>query len=385
MTGYDVAIVGLGAVGAATALQLSGRNAKVIAFDRFEPPHVFGSSHGETRVTRLAIGEGDHLTPLAIRSHELWRQIERESGAKLLSQSGALIISSHDNAAQTHVSGFFGKTVAAANAFGIPHGLLSAAQVRARWPAFKMHESEFAYLEPSAGFVRPEACVAAQLRLARAHGAEIHTGEAVLGLDSSADTVVLATDKARYAASRLILAAGAWLPQLLPEFARLFKIYRQTQFWFAVDDPAGFAPERFPVFIWELRNSRRGIYGFPAIDGAGAIKIASEEFADTTTAETVNREISQAEIDAVYGLLAPHLSGVTPHCLRATACLYTVTPDFGFVVDSHPDSERILIASACSGHGFKHSPAIGEILADMALGATPRFNLAPFRLRRLSS
>jgi len=385
MTGYDVAIVGLGAVGAAAALQLSGRNVNVIAFDRFEPPHVFGSSHGETRVTRLAIGEGDHLTPLAIRSHELWREIEREGGAKLLSESGALIISSHDNAAQTHVSGFFGKTVAAAGAFGIPHELLSATQVRARWPAFNVHESEFAYFEPSAGFVRPEACVAAQLRLARAHGAEIHTGEAVLGFESSGDTMVLATGKARYAASRLILAAGAWLPQLLPEFARLFKIYRQTQFWFAVDDPAAFAPDQFPVFIWELRNSRRGIYGFPAIDGAGAIKIASEEFADTTAAETVNREISQDEIDTVYGLVAPHLFGLAPHCPRATACLYTVTPDFGFVIDTHPDSERVLIASACSGHGFKHSPAIGEILADMALGATPRFDLAPFRLRRLSS
>src|ERR1051325_3488533 len=150
MTGYDVAIVGLGAVGAAAALQLSGRNVNVIAFDRFEPPHVFGSSHGATRGTRVAIGEGDHLTPLAIRSHELWREIEREGGAKLLSESGALIISSHDNAAQTHVSGFFGKTVAAAGAFGIPHELLSATQVRARWPAFNVHESEFAYFEPSA-------------------------------------------------------------------------------------------------------------------------------------------------------------------------------------------------------------------------------------------
>ncbi|HEY1637377.1 MAG TPA: N-methyl-L-tryptophan oxidase, partial [Rhizomicrobium sp.] len=383
MTGYDVAIVGFGAVGAAAALQLSQRHANVIAFDRFEPPHAFGSSHGETRVTRLAVGEGDHLTPLAMRSHELWREIERESGADLLSQSGALIISSGDNAAQTHVSGFFGKTVAAANAFGIPHEMLSAAQVRARWPAFNMHDSEFAYFEPSAGFVRPEACVAAQLQLARAHGAKIRASETVLGFQPSGDTVVLTTNKARYEASRLILAAGAWLPQILPAFAPLFKIYRQTQFWFAVDDPAAFAPARFPVFIWELRNSRRGIYGFPAIDGAAAIKIASEEFAGTTTAETV-REISQAEIDAVYRLLAPHLSGVTPHCLRATACLYTVTPDFGFVIDTHPDSERILIASACSGHGFKHSPAIGEILADMALGLRPKFDLAPFRLRRLS-
>jgi sarcosine oxidase len=383
MTTHEIAIVGLGAVGSATALQLARRNVDVIAFDRFHPPHATGSSHGETRVTRLAIGEGEHLTPLAMRSHELWREIERESGTALLSETGALIVSSHHNAAQTHVSGFFGNTVAAAEKFGIAHEILDAGHVRGRWPQFNLHDSEFAYFEPSAGFVRPEACVAAQLQLARAHGAEIHTGEAVLGVTPFADQIVLTTDVGRYTADRLIVAAGAWLPQLLPELAPLFKIYRQTQFWFAVDDPIAFAPDRFPVFIWELRNSRRGIYGFPAIDGESAIKIASEEFAETTTAEAVNREISPAEIDTVYGLLAPHLSGVTRHCARATVCLYTVTPDFGFVIDPHPNSERI--ASACSGHGFKHSPAIGEILADMALRRAPRFDLSPFRLRGLSS
>ncbi len=382
---HEVAIAGLGAAGSAAALQLARRGADIIALDQFEPPHRFGSSHGETRVTRLAIGEGDHLTPLAMRSHELWREIEGESGASLLSQTGALIISSHDNAAQTHVSGFFEKTLAAAEKFRIPHEILDAAQVRARWSQFKIHQSEFAYFEPSAGFVRPEAAVAAQLRLAKRYGAEIRADETVLGIEPSGERVVLTTDKGRYAAQQVIVAAGAWLPQLLPECASPFKIYRQGQYWFAVDEPARFAADRFPVFIWELRNSPRGIYGFPAIDNAGAIKIASEEFAETTTADTVNREISQTEIDAVYGLIAPHLSGVTPHSVRATACLYTVTPNFGFVIDRHPECERILIASPCSGHGFKHSPAIGEMLADMVLGQTPRFDLSPFRLRRLSS
>jgi sarcosine oxidase len=385
MNAYDVAVVGLGAMGSAAALQLARRKADVIALDRFAPPHAFGSSHGETRVTRFAIGEGDHLTPLATRSHELWREIERGSGASILSETGALIISSDDNAAQTHVSGFFGKTVAAAQRFGIAHEILDAAQVRTRWPQFNMHESEFAYFEPTAGFVQPEAAIAAQLQLARAHGAEIHTGEAVLGFEPLGDNVVLTTDEARYAANRVILAAGAWLPDLIPEYAPLFKIYRQLQFWFEVEDAAAFAPDRFPVFIWELQNSKRGIYGFPAIDGAGAIKVASEEFAETTTAETASRDIAQTEIAAVYELVAPHLRGVTPRCVRATACLYTVTPDFGFVIDTHPASERIVIASPCSGHGFKHSPAIGEMLADMALGRPPRFDLLPFRFRRLFS
>src|SRR6476646_8815118 len=141
MTTYDIAVTGLGATGSAAILQLAWRNAKVIGIDRFGPPHAFGSSHGETRVTRLAIGEGDYLTPLVTRSHELWREIERESGANLLRQSGALIISSHDNAAQTHVTGFFGKTVAAANTFNIAHEIMTAAQVRIRWPQFKVHDS----------------------------------------------------------------------------------------------------------------------------------------------------------------------------------------------------------------------------------------------------
>jgi sarcosine oxidase len=158
-----------------------------------------------------------------------------------------------------------------------------------------------------------------------------------------------------------------------------------VQLWFEVEDPIAFAPARFPTFIWELQNSSRGLYGFPALGGARAIKVASEEFDSTTTAATVNRDVSPDEIAAVAALATAHIAGVTPHCVRAAACLYTVMPDFGFVIDTHPASERIIIASPCSGHGFKHSPAIGEALADMALGRTPRFDLTPFRLARFSS
>jgi len=382
---YDVAVAGLGAMGSATVLQLARRGVKAIGFDRFEPPHAFGSSHGDTRVTRLAIGEGSHLTPLAMRSHELWREIEQESGAHLLSETGALIVSSEANAAQTHVSGFFGRTIVAAEKFGIAHELLEASEIRARWPQFKVRRDEHGYFEPTAGFVRPEACIRAQLMLARRYGADIRTTERVHGFESAANRMTIKTDKSQYSAEKLIVAAGAWLPDLLPEYARLFKIYRQVQLWFEVEDAAAFAPERFPVFIWELQNSARGIYGFPALNGANAIKIASEEFNATTTADAVNRTVSDEEIEAVAALATANLAGVTPHCVRATACLYTVTPDFGFVIDTHPASERILVASPCSGHGFKHSPAIGEALADMALRRTPRFDLVPFRLRRLFS
>jgi sarcosine oxidase len=383
MPHYDITIVGLGAMGASTALQLSKRGARVIGFDRWNPPHSLGSSHGETRVTRLAVGEGEHLTPLAIRSHQLWREIERETSATLLSETGALIISSERNAAQTHVSGFFRRTVAAAQQFGIAHEVLDATQIHARWPQFNVRDDEIGYFEPTAGFVRPEECVRAKLTLARRYGAELHTNEIVLGFGASEFAATVTTNQGRYSADKLIVAAGAWLPELLGEpYASLFKVYRQTQFWFEVEKATAFAPERFPVFIWELQNSTRGIYGFPALDGVGAIKVASEFFASTTTPAEVNRDVSNDEIAAMHDLVGPNLRGVTSHCIKAAACLYTVTPDFGFVIDAHPEHENIIIASACSGHGFKHSPAIGEMLADMALGQSPRFDLAPFCLRR---
>ena len=382
-TTCDVAIIGLGAVGAAAAVALTRRGAKVIGFDRFSPPHTSGSSHGGTRVTRLAIGEGDHLTPLAIRSHELWRQIEEETGGSLLEQTGALIISSEVNAAVTHVEGFFARTIAAAETFGIAHEVLDAGDIRARWPQFKVHNNEMGYFEPSAGFVRPEECVRAQLKLAQRHGADIHVNEEVLGFDLSSSCVTVKTSEGCYSAHKLVLSAGAWLPDLLgARYGSLFKVYRQAQFWFEVDDLDALSATRFPVFIWELQNSKQGLYGFPMVDGGTAVKVASERFEVTTTPAVVNRKVSAEEIHAMAKLIAPHLCGISARCVEATACLYTVTPDFGFVIDKHPISERVIIASTCSGHGFKHSPAIGEALADLALDRQGRFDLAPFRMTR---
>ena len=383
---YDVAIVGLGAVGAATAYQLARRGVRVCGFDRFDPPHDFGSSHGDTRITRLAIGEGDHLTPIVRRSHELWREIEAETGTSLLTQCGGLIISSEGTAAETHVKGFFGNTVRAAERFGIAHDVMGASEIRSRFPQCAARDGEIGYYEPEAGFVRPEACVRAELELARLGGADLRMNEEVLNFASSAVGVEITTARGTCNADRLILSAGAWLPGLIgPDVARLFRIYRQVMLWFDVSSAyETFLPARFPIFIWEPQNTAHGIYGFPAIDGRnGGIKVASESFAATTTATDIEREVSQDEIAYVYdSLVAPHLHGVGAACVRSATCLYTVTPDFGFVIDTHPENARVIIASPCSGHGFKHSAAIGEALADLVTGQTQRFDLSPFRLSR---
>ena len=384
MRNFDVIVIGLGAMGSAALYQLAKRGARVAGFDRFSPPHELGSSHGGTRITRLAIGEGAHYTPLVKRSHEIWREIETETGADLLTQCGQLIISSDACASSMHVEGFFENTVEAARAHGITHELLDANGIRARFPLFDVRDDETGYYEPEAGFVRPEACIAALLTLAERHGAAIHRNETVLRFEPSRNGVAVETDRGRYRAERIIVAAGAWLPKLLGgSFENLLKVYRQVLHWFAIEgDPALYGPQRFPVFIWERPDWPYGIYGFPAIDDAG-LKIATEYYAAEASPENVARTASQSEIDEMRAkLAAPHIKGLSSRSTRTAVCLYTVTPDAGFVIDCAPQSERVLVASCCSGHGFKHSPAIGEALADMTEGRAPRFDLAPFRLAR---
>ena len=384
MPAYDVIVVGLGAMGGAALHRLAECGVRVLGIDRYSPPHDLGSTHGDTRITRLAIGEGAHYTPLVMRSHAIWREVERETGADLLTQCGELIISSENKASFTHVPDFFENTLEAARRNGIAHELLDAPEIRRRYPAFNVRNDEFGYFEPEAGFVRPEACIDALLALARKHEAEIRFNEEVLGFDADASGVTVTTRSGQYRAGKLIIAAGAWLPGLLGgDFTQLLRVYRQVLLWFDVDgDPITYGPARLPVFIWETQRSPQGIYGFPLIDKLG-VKIATEQYAQTTTPETVDRHVSTEEIAATYGsCIAPFFYGLSGRSTRSATCLYTVTPDAGFIIDSLPGSDRVIIASCCSGHGFKHAPAVGEILCDLAQDREPAFDLAPFRLSR---
>ena len=368
-TSFDAIVLGLGAMGSATLYQLAKRGIRALGIDRFSPPHALGSSHGETRITRLAIGEGEEYTPLALRSHEIWREIERETGASLLTTTGGLVISSAGPRATCHVPGFFANTLAAATRHGIRHELLDAGEIRRRFPAFAVGDDEVGYYEHEAGYLRPEACVSAQLALAAHHGAEVHRGETVLRFAQAGDRVQLWTDKGHYEARRLVVTAGPWLPELLGDtWAGRFTVRRQTLFWFgAKDSIEPFAPGRFPVFIWELAGHAQPIYGFPAIDGPrGGVKIASEQHAEATTPDTVVREVGPGEARALFDAqVGPYFPGLSGECVKALACLYTMTADCRFVIEPHPAYPRVIVASPCSGHGFKHSAAIGERLAGL--------------------
>jgi len=388
MSSYDAIVLGLGAMGSAATWQLAKSGARVLGLDRLAPPHAMGSTHGETRITRLAIGEGLHLTPLALRSHEIWREIERETGQDLLTAKGGLILSSDARTSRTHVEGFFANTLAAARRFHIAHQLLDASAIRARFPQFLIRDDEIGYFESRAGFVRPEACVSAQLELARKKGADIRVNELVLDFAEDATGVTIRTATATHRADRLVVCAGPWLPSLLDaRIAGLFRIYRQVLFWFAIEGPmTPWHEDRFPIFIWELQGTSQGIYGFPAIDGArGGVKIATEQYDAETNPATAERAVSPEEIASMYArYVAPNFSGLGASCVKSAVCLYTVTPDFGFVIDWLPGSERVLIASPCSGHGFKHSAAIGEALAQLLMENRSSLELSAFRFDRFN-
>ena len=364
---YDLAIIGLGAMGSAAAWQAARRGARVLGIDQFEPPHALGSSHGDTRITRLAIGEGEQYTPLVQRANEIWREVERETGEKLHVVTGGLIISSPARTATTHVPGFFENTIAAARRFGIAHEILDAAGIRGRFPQFAVRDNEAGYYEPGAGYLRPERCIAAHLALARRDGAQLHTGERVLAVEPRGDGVRVSTDRATYAAKHAILSMGAWLPQFLdPAAAPRLTVTRQVQYWFQPRGAiADFEAPRFPVWIWELQATNHVIYGFPAVDGArGGVKLATEQYAAATTPATVQRDVSDAEKREMHrDLVAPHLPGLGPGCVKAATCMYTSTADAQFWIGPDPTRGNVTIVSACSGHGFKHSAAIGEELA----------------------
>lgn len=383
---YDAIVVGLGAIGAAALYQLARRGARVLGLDQFSPPHARGSSHGETRITRLAIGEGRHYVPLAMRSHEIWRELEVATGEDLLTVTGGLFFAGEGPSSPAHgATDFIGETVAAAEQFGIEHQVLDAAEIARRYPQFGLRGGERGYWEREAGFVRPERCIAAQLDQAEKFGAEVLRHTPVVELASTTGTTLrVATPDVEYAARQVVLCAGAWVRRFLPvKLHELFTVYRQLLFWFEVaGDPTRFESPHFPVFIRTSHTREDLVYGFPAIDGArGGIKIAYEQYPHPFDPDLPLQPPSDAERRHMHDLAARFLP-IGPHCLRATACLFTVTPDGEFVIDRHPEQPGVLIASPCSGHGFKHSAALGEMLAELVLDGESRYDRSHFELGR---
>jgi sarcosine oxidase len=363
----DVIVVGLGAFGSATAYQLAKLGANVIGIDQFAPPHDRGSSHGATRITRLAAGEGETYIPFIQRSHAIWCQLEQETGQSLYRRTGGLVLGSGDGTSSHHGKpDFVRTTIANARKFGIEHEVLSAADVRDRYSQFQTRGDEIAYFEHDAGVLFPERCIETQLMQAKSLGASIRLNERVLSIEQQGSGVTVRTTSGTYAAAKAILTAGPWLPDMADiRFRRNLKVMRQTLHWFEASDASAYSPEKCPIFIWMHGDGDQDyMYGFPMVDGKPGVKVATEQYETSCTPDEFDRQVSAAESRAMFDRhVEGRLASVTPKAVHSAACLYTVSTDSAFIVDTHRDMENVTVVSACSGHGFKNSAGVGERLA----------------------
>jgi sarcosine oxidase len=370
---FDVAIVGLGAMGSAAAWQLAQRGLRVVGLDRYAPPHHLGSSHGHSRIIRHAYFEHPQYVPMVQRADALWEELGQETGAPLLLRTGGVMVGIEGG---TLVSG----ALNSARVHQLPHALWSAGELRDRVPALRAGDGMVALWEPRAGVLFPERGIRTMLDRARAAGATLVYDTAVTGWTTSGDGVTVATAVRDYRARRLILAAGPWMSQLLPRLGLPLTIERAVQFWFRPPDPANdCGPGRLPVFILQHADGQL-LYGLP--DTGHGVKIAQHHGGQTTSAETIRRLVDEEERALMRRLALEWVPGAAGPIVDATVCLYTNTPDGHFVLDRHPRHPSVILASACSGHGFKFAPAVGEILADLATDVPPRVDLAPFRVKR---
>jgi len=363
-------------MGSAAAWQLALRGQRVIGFDRFRPPHDRGSSTGRSRIIREAYWEGPDYVPLVRRAYALWARLEAASGRTLLRPTGGLVIGPEQGPL---VAG----ALASARAHGVPHERLSAAEIRRRFPVLQPDDSLVGVLEPRAGVLLPEEAIVGMLGEAGRHGAELRYDEPVASWEATADGGVrVRTASGTFHARRLVLAAGAWMATDLPDRGLPLTVARQVLFWLRpAGDPSRFAPPDLPIWLWETREGPVW-YGFP--DLGNGPKVARHHGGAATTPDAVDRVVSKEEHAPLMAFLATAIPDLRGPVIETRVCLYTNTPDEHFLLDRHPDCAAVLIASPCSGHGFKFAPTIGEILADLAMDQAPEFDLTPFALSRFA-
>ncbi len=366
---YDAIVVGLGVNGAAAALRLAERGARVLGLDRFAPPHPFGSSHGRTRIIREAYFEGEVYIPLVRRAYDAWRLLEAQHGVRLYRRTGGLTLAPDG-------AGIIADVRRVAEHHGVELEVLDGAEGRRRFPAFHCRDDDTVVYERNAGILFAERCVETLLRAAALAGAELRCGEMVRSWSPEGEGVKVRTSGGDVSAGRLVLAAGAWTGALLIGVAAPLEVERCVVHWF---EPAGSVPpsSELPVFIEELEG---GVlwYGIPE---EGLLKAAFHHGGESSAPDALRREVDRRDVQRVRQLLRsllPHAAGAYR---GGVVCPYTNTPDGDFLLDLHPRHPQVVVASACSGHGFKFAPTTGELVASLALEGRDADVPAAFRWR----
>lgn len=371
---YDVIVIGLGGMGSAAAAHLATRGLRVLGLEQFGRLHKLGSSHGHSRIIREAYFEAPEYVPLVQRAYVLWRELEAATERDLLTITGGLTIGAPD-------SNFIEGALESAKLHGLPYELLDYQAAEQRFPGLALGDGLMAVHEPNAGFLRPEDCIDAHLTVAERHGAELRfeTGPARWAADG--DGVSVTTADGTYHADRLVIAAGPWSAEVIPDLALPLAVERIVNIHVEPTQPELYGADRFPVYLFQVPEGQ--YYGFPALPGQG-VKIGRHEGGEITNAHDIRREVDEGEIATLLAALARYLPGAAGKVTSSLTCMYTNTPDENFIIDHHPAAEQVTIACGFSGHGYKFASAIGEVLADLAIDGASRHDIDFLALSRFA-
>ena len=371
---YEVAVVGLGAMGSATVADCARRGVSVFGLEQFSRGHELGSSTGKSRIIRKAYFEDPAYVPLLLRAYDLWRELERATGETLLRLTGLLMVGEEGCEI---ISG----AARAAHEHSLPYESLSAHDLRSRYPMLKVRDEEVGLHEPDGGVLDPERSVAAQLQLAERAGAHLCFDTTMSAWEATADGFLIhLSDGSDVASPALVLSLGPWFSQTLAQLGVVLRVQRNVQAWFAPGSNAYTAPD-FPAFLLERQGLPAPLYGFPDF-GAG-VKAAFHCHGALTDPAHVDRAIhAKNDIEPIRAAMEQWMPGASDTFLDARACMYSLTPDGHFVVDRHPEHPRLVLCGGFSGHGFKFAPVIGEIAADLAVDGNSRHDITFLSLQR---
>jgi sarcosine oxidase len=372
---YDAIVVGCGSMGSAALLHLANRGTRVLGLDRFDVPNDLGSSVGTNRIIRLAYAEDPRYVPLLRRAYTLWHELEQLAGERLLIQTGSIDAGPETGAI---VSG----SARSCAEPGLPHDVLDAALLRRRFPGYRLAPDMLAVYQPQGGFLMSERCVVAHLSAALARGAEIHARERVTAWEPiDNDTRIrVSTASAVYRTRSLVLTAGPWTAALVPDLRSIATPERQVMLWVQPIVPAHFQVDTFPVFNMEADEGR--FYGCPAYSVPG-FKIGKyHHLREQVQPDNVDRACHPQDEAALREGLRRYFPDADGPTLAMKVCMFTNTPDEYFVIDRHPRARAVIVAAGFSGHGFKFSSVIGEILADLAVDGGTSSDIDIFKWNR---
>lgn len=373
---YDAIVLGAGGMGSAALYELARRGRRVLGLEQFSLVHDRGSSHGQTRIIRKAYAEHPDYVPLLRRAYERWYDLEQLQGRHLLTECGCLQMGPPDSPIVAGV-------IASAAQHALPVERLDGADLRRRFPVFRLDDDMVGVLEREAGFLAVEDCVRAHLDAARACGAEIHSEEPALTWDASGSQVTVRTAAATYRAARLVVTAGPWATHLLAGCGVPLRVMRQVPFWFATADDRRFRRDVLPTFI--VATAAGDYYGFPVLNTLG-LKVARHYGApELASPGEVDRTVSAADEEPVRAFLRRHMPLVDGSRRHSQTCIYTLSPDHHFVIDRHPEHAAVLFAAGFSGHGFKFASVVGEILADLVESGRTTLPIDLFRQARFTN